>query len=86
MMGALRLPLGESRCMDCDGELAPVALAEVAHEVPRRAKGVCSEFFRCRGCGKLYWHGTSWERIKDRLGRAAELARGGPISSEGPTG
>lgn len=72
--------------MDCDGELARSPLPRWRTKSPGGYEGLCSEFFRCPGCGKLYWHGTHWESIKDRLGRAAELARGGPMSSEGPTG
>lgn len=79
VIGALELLPKSSRCMDCDGELAVVPLAEVQHEVPAKVRDLCPQFFRCQGCGKLYWHGTHWESIKGRLQRAVELARQGPM-------
>ncbi|MHC5035406.1 MAG: Mut7-C RNAse domain-containing protein, partial [Planctomycetota bacterium] len=82
VMAVVGLPLRDSRCMDCDGELAEVPLAEVAERVPRKVKEACSRFFRCAGCGKTYWHGTHWQSIEGRLRRAAEMARAWPGASE----
>lgn len=74
VLGSLDLPLRPSRCMDCDGELEAVEPAEVAACVPPKVRRVCTEFFRCRVCGKVYWHGTHWVSIRKRLARARELA------------
>jgi uncharacterized protein with PIN domain len=27
------------------------------------------EFFLCKSCGRVFWHGSHWERIGGRLGR-----------------
>ncbi len=59
----------QSRCMECNGELCGVPRAAVAGRVP---PGVCGEherFFRCQDCGRVFWHGSHWRRIDDRLGR-----------------
>ena len=67
----LRLPLRQPRCMACGGELAEVPKHTVTGEAPPLAFRRCQQFWRCRRCGKLLWHGTHWQRTTKRL---AELA------------
>lgn len=74
VLATLALPVKEARCMDCGGELAEVALEQVDAEIPPKVKQTCDEFFRCAGCGKVYWHGTHWESIQRRLHEAQRLA------------
>ena len=26
-----------------------------------------AEYFRCQGCGQLFWHGTHWKDIQEKL-------------------
>ncbi len=75
VMRALDLPLREPRCMLCGGRLRDVPLDEVREHVPTKVRRVCSRFFRCEGCRKVYWRGRHWEDIRRRLGRA-ERANG----------
>lgn len=63
----LELPLLEPRCMLCGGRLDGVALEEVAEHVPGKVQAACESYFRCGGCGKVYWRGTHWEDIRRRL-------------------
>lgn len=58
-----------SRCMECNGELEGVALGEVEGLVPPGVLERCREFWRCRGCGRIFWHGSHWARISGRLRR-----------------
>jgi len=74
VLGELHLPLRAPRCMGCGGELVPVALEEVRQEVPEKVRRCCREFFRCARCGKVFWRGTHWRGIRQRLERAARLA------------
>jgi uncharacterized protein with PIN domain len=57
------------RCMRCNGDLEEITREAAGHRVPPKVAGRQEEFFRCRGCGRLLWYGTHWERIGDRLGR-----------------
>jgi len=82
VMTALGLELRDSRCMDCDGALPEVELTQVEGQVPAKVKEACSQFFRCEGCGKVYWRGTHWQSIQRRLAHARRLAAG----AEAPTG
>ena len=63
----LKLPLGPPRCMACGGELAEVAKHTVTNEAPPLAFRNCDQFWRCRRCGKLLWHGTHWQKVTRRL-------------------
>jgi len=71
VMRTLKLPLRESRCMGCGGELGEVAKHEVMGEAPPLAYRNCEKFWRCRRCGKLLWKGTHWNRITPRLNEIA---------------
>lgn len=67
--GSFDLDRLSSRCMACNGELETVPFDAVAGEVPPGVIRVHREFFRCRGCGRVFWHGSHWERIGGRLQR-----------------
>ncbi len=57
----------EPRCMACGAELRAVPKQEVADRIPPRTARWKDEYFLCAGCGRLYWQGTHWERILERL-------------------
>ncbi len=56
-----------TRCTICNGELEPMPVEEAKDKVPEGVFLLNQEFFRCRSCGKIYWHGTHWLNIKKRL-------------------
>ena len=59
----------QSRCMECNGELEVVPSGAVAGRVPRGVIRDQREFFLCGGCGRVFWHGSHWDRISGRLRR-----------------
>jgi uncharacterized protein len=63
----LGLSLGAARCMGCGGALRAVAKEAVAERIPPRTARWKDDYFVCDGCGGLYWEGTHWERIRERL-------------------
>ena len=70
VVAAVGPPPAESpRCMVCNGVLAPIAHCEAAAQVPAYVAQTQEEFRRCAECGKVYWRGTHWEAIRDRIGR-----------------
>ena len=71
VLRALALPLREPRCMSCGDVLEAVAKDAVRERIPPRTARWKDEYFVCRGCDRLFWHGTHWERIAARLGAAA---------------
>jgi uncharacterized protein with PIN domain len=59
----------QSRCMECNGELGVVPLGAVSDRVPLGVIQDHEEFFLCTGCGRVFWHGSHWDRIVGRLSR-----------------
>lgn len=60
---------GESRCMECNGELETVTPGAVSELIPPGVRQTQEEFFLCDGCGRVFWHGSHWARISGRLSR-----------------
>jgi uncharacterized protein with PIN domain len=63
----LGLTVQASRCMKCGGELCPVDKQTILHRVPSRTAVWLDEYFVCAGCGQLFWHGTHWRHVQERL-------------------
>jgi uncharacterized protein len=56
-----------SRCMECNGRLQPVALAEVAAVLPPRVREGQQRFWRCDGCGRVYWQGSHYRAMRRQV-------------------
>jgi uncharacterized protein with PIN domain len=63
----LELPLRGTRCMACGGELDRVDKESVRGRIPPRTYPWLDEYSVCRRCGQLFWEGTHWQRIRERL-------------------
>lgn len=76
VMKALGLGLpGGSRCANCNGELREVLdKQEIADAVPEYVYLNFNHFQRCLQCGNVYWEGSQFRRIKQRV---ADLSAGG---------
>jgi uncharacterized protein with PIN domain len=70
VMGELRLEARTPRCMACGGELAEVPRDQARERVPPRSFAWVEQFFACRECGQMFWHGSHWQRIASALARA----------------
>lgn len=55
------------RCSTCNGELAILTKDEAKDKVPEGAFVSNEKFWRCSRCGKIYWKGTHWRGINERL-------------------
>jgi uncharacterized protein with PIN domain len=53
-----------TRCMVCNGRLQPVAKQEVADRLPPRVRETHSEFRRCAHCGRVFWPGSHYARMR----------------------
>lgn len=67
------LPLvpADPLCMHCGGELIPVAKEAVKDRIPSKTYAWLNEYFECSRCGKLFWEGTHWNRVTEKLGTKA---------------
>lgn len=64
-----RFDLGASvcpftRCIACNVLLHPAARAEVLDRIPPRTAELHDEFRRCSGCGRVYWRGSHYRRMR----------------------
>ncbi|HYG36116.1 MAG TPA: Mut7-C RNAse domain-containing protein [Clostridia bacterium] len=61
------LKVRPSRCMSCGGEMRQADKEALREQIPPRTYRWLNEFFVCVRCGKLFWHGTHWFRIIEKL-------------------
>ncbi len=53
-----------SRCPMCNHEILEVEKTDVRPQVPEKVFLNFERFWQCPGCGKVYWQGGHWERIR----------------------
>lgn len=59
-----------ARCAICNGELERVGEDEIekgSEEIKRISREY--ELWKCRECGKIYWHGSHWKNIEKIIER-----------------
>ena len=55
------------RCTQCNGELVSLPKEEAKGSVPEGAFASNDKFWKCEGCGKVYWRGSHWLGIMERF-------------------
>ncbi len=65
----IKIDMPRARCSLCNGELREVTRTDVSTEVPEASLAAFDEFYRCRNCGKVYWHGSHWQDMESKLAR-----------------
>ena len=58
-----------SRCTTCNGDLATVTVGDVAGSVPDGVLRRNERFWRCLGCGRVYWQGSHYARMQEFVAR-----------------
>ncbi len=53
-----------TRCMDCNGALHPVEKHAVLHRLPPGVQEDFDAFAECEDCGKIYWAGSHYDRMR----------------------
>jgi hypothetical protein len=61
------LCVGAPRCMRCGGELVSADKEALQTRIPPRTYRWLDDYFVCARCGKVFWHGTHWSRIRNKL-------------------
>jgi uncharacterized protein with PIN domain/sulfur carrier protein ThiS len=56
-----------SRCMLCNGLLASVSKGEIEDLLEPLTKKYYDSFYRCAGCGRIYWPGSHKEKMEALL-------------------
>ncbi|HYB45383.1 MAG TPA: Mut7-C RNAse domain-containing protein [Nitrososphaerales archaeon] len=55
---------GEPRCSLCNGALVVLAKAEARGRVPESVARRHRLFFACSSCGRVYWRGGHWKKLR----------------------
>lgn len=69
-----------TRCLRCNRELIPMEKNSARDRVPPYVFATQARFERCGSCGRVYWHATHPERMRDQvraLGRQAPTDEAG---------
>lgn len=56
-----------SRCSLCNAILISASLQDVRDLVPPGVRTRHEEFWRCPDCGRVYWQGSHWDKMVERL-------------------
>lgn len=64
-------PAPFTRCGECNGVLVDLSHEEAEGRVPPYVWQTQAAFKRCTGCDRVYWKGTHWPALQDRLGDEA---------------
>ncbi|MDV3277315.1 MAG: Mut7-C RNAse domain-containing protein [Nitrososphaerales archaeon] len=70
----LRLSPGDPLCSLCNGSLVQVSRADVLTGLPKSVAERHRSFHECTNCGKLYWKGSHWKKLR-RLERLFAASR-----------
>jgi uncharacterized protein with PIN domain len=54
-----------TRCLSCNAELQAVDKAHVQARLPERVRAHHERFSSCPGCGRIFWEGTHWRRMRE---------------------
>ncbi len=66
-----------TRCSVCNGLVRPVPKAEVAVGLPERTAEHYQEFWRCTGCGRVYWQGVHYRSLSPLFSRPGSASSSG---------
>ena len=64
---ALDLNHSLTRCIECNSELVPRVAEHVADRVPPYVRSTQTRYSECPACGRIYWAGTHWRRMRQVL-------------------
>lgn len=66
----LRIDMTTSRCPKCNTALESAPKEEIADRVEGNTLEHYDEFWMCPKCGKVYWQGAHWTKIRETLEKA----------------
>jgi uncharacterized protein with PIN domain len=56
-----------SRCSLCNAPLVPARLEDIGDLVPEGVRARHAAFWQCPSCHKVYWQGSHWDKMVERL-------------------
>jgi len=65
-----------TRCAVCNTRIVPVDKGEILHRLPPKTAKYYNEFSICPSCGRIYWKGSHYEKIKERITKITKQISG----------
>jgi uncharacterized protein with PIN domain len=56
-----------TRCLECNGKIAPIAKAKIINKLPADTKRYYKKFYQCSNCGKIYWQGSHYKNMLNSI-------------------
>lgn len=53
-----------TRCLECNAALQAIDKAQVLHRLPSAVQVSQQQFTSCERCGRIYWKGSHWKRMR----------------------
>ena len=72
-----------SRCLKCNAPLMAVEKALILNAPPPRVREHQQDFSTCAVCRRVFWEGSHWRHMLDRLAKAGEAAADQQASTQG---
>ena len=61
-----------TRCLRCNAVLEPVAKEKIRNRLPPPVAELSQDFLQCPACGRVYWKGTHYARMRRWIDRLAQ--------------
>lgn len=61
-----------TRCLECNAEIVAVEKEMIAGQLLPDTRKFYRQFYRCRGCGKIYWQGSHYRKLLTFAGEVIE--------------
>ena len=63
-----------TRCIECNGLISgdisdSPEFESLKNRIPPGVIVWCPEFYRCTSCGKIYWRGSHYDKLKEKVGK-----------------
>lgn len=54
-----------ARCTKCNSITSPIDKSEIQNQIPSRVLEYNDKFWKCDGCGQIYWEGTHIANLQE---------------------
>lgn len=61
-----------TKCPECNNELKEASGLELRDKLPPKIEASGEKVWKCDNCGKVYWQGTHYDRIREQLKKYEE--------------
>ena len=72
---SLAMDLQNSRCPKCNSKLESTPKEKIKDKIEPHTFNCYDAFWRCLGCGQVYWQGSHWTKIRAILKEAEEKTK-----------